>query len=64
MHLHELPLLRVAQSQFMNDIFNMKELHFQMLQRIGNQCESIQLGRPNVLREKPDDCFGKVCLLL
>uniref|UniRef100_A0A9J2PM45 Potassium channel domain-containing protein n=1 Tax=Ascaris lumbricoides TaxID=6252 RepID=A0A9J2PM45_ASCLU len=31
-----------------------------MLQRIGNQCESIQLGRPNVLREKPDDCFGKM----
>uniref|UniRef100_F1KTM0 TWiK family of potassium channels protein 18 n=1 Tax=Ascaris suum TaxID=6253 RepID=F1KTM0_ASCSU len=31
----------------------------EMLQRIGNQCESIQLGRPNVLREKPDDCFGK-----
>uniref|UniRef100_A0A915C5L2 Potassium channel domain-containing protein n=1 Tax=Parascaris univalens TaxID=6257 RepID=A0A915C5L2_PARUN len=32
----------------------------EMLQRIGNRCESIQLERPNVLREKPDDCFGKI----
>ncbi|KHN88398.1 TWiK family of potassium channels protein 18 [Toxocara canis] len=41
------------------DILYVKIVVEKMLQRIGNQCESIQLERSTILREKPDDCFGK-----